>query len=344
MKPAQAAVASPPALDQLGRPLRDLRVSLIDRCNLRCPYCMPREIFGADYPFLPSSAWLSFLDIERIIRAFVPLGLRKLRLTGGEPLLRPKLPELVASLAAIPELDDLALTTNGVRLEALAAPLAEAGLHRVTVSLDGMSPTSVRHLSGERLRSPEPVLRGIDRARSLGLGVKVNTVVRRGVNHHEIVPLARHFIERGLPLRFIEYMDVGNSNDWKREQVVPTKDLHAQVSEHWTLEPLEAAYRGEVARRYRVLDAAPGAEIGFVSSISEPFCRDCNRARLSAEGQLFTCLFASRGTDLRPWLPCADAELSQRLRALWSGRKDRYSEERAEGKAVQKVEMGYIGG
>jgi cyclic pyranopterin phosphate synthase len=290
--------------DRLGRPLHDLRVSVIETCNYRCPYCMPEGSTPPD-EVLDSETRLSFEEIETAVRAFARQGVRKLRLTGGEPLLRRGLPELVARLAAIPGIEDLALTSNGSLLAGKARALREAGLHRLTVSLDALDPRVFRELSGNRGEVGD-VLAGIAAAEAAGFGsIKINCVVQRGVNEDEAIPLLERF--RGTPhvLRFIEYMDVGSCNGWAPERVLPSRELHARIAARWPLRPLSASYRGEVASRHAFVDGA--GEIGFVSSMSEPFCGDCHRARLSADGRLFTCLFASDGVDLRPALASGSA-------------------------------------
>ena len=327
-----------------GRPLRDLRISVTDRCNFRCRYCMPKEHFGPGFKFLPRVEILSFEEIVRVAQAFARLGVQKLRLTGGEPLLRSDLPHLVELLAAVPGVD-LALTTNGSLLEARAAELARAGLRRVTVSLDSLDEAVFRQMTDADL-SPVDVLRGIEAAASAGLGpVKVNAVVRRGVNDGHLVALARHFKGSGKIMRFVEYMDVGSTNGWRMDEVVSAHEIVEILSRELPLEPAEPSYRGEVAKRWRYRDGS--GEIGVISSVTQPFCGDCSRARLSAEGGLFTCLFATRGTDLRGALRAgaSDAELEDLIRGAWQKRDDRYSELRAEGSASpRRIEMSYIGG
>jgi cyclic pyranopterin phosphate synthase len=342
--PAPGSEAFP--RDRHGRPLHDLRVSVIETCNYRCPYCMPEGSTPPADEVLDSETRLSFDEIESAVRAFARQGVRKLRLTGGEPLLRRKLPELVARLAAIPGIDDLALTTNGSLLAGKARALREAGLHRLTVSLDALDPKLFRELSGNR-GDVEDVLAGIAAAESAGFGsLKINCVVQRGVNEGEVLALAQHF--RGSPhvLRFIEYMDVGNCNGWSPMRVLPSRELHARIHARWPLRPLSPGYRGEVAARHAYADGA--GEIGFVSSVSAPFCGDCHRARLSADGRLFTCLFASEGFDLRPALAQGEDALAARINALWSRRGDRYSELRgalaADQPARKRIEMFFIGG
>ncbi|MBN2113074.1 MAG: GTP 3',8-cyclase MoaA [Acidimicrobiia bacterium] len=332
-------------VDTLGRPMRDLRVSVTDRCNFRCRYCMPREVFGADYPFLPRSELLTFEEITRLAGIFAGLGVRKVRLTGGEPLLRHDLDRLVAMLAAVPGIEDLTMTTNGALLARHAAALAAAGLHRVTVSLDSLDDATFS--AGND--SPVPVaqvLEGIEAAAAAGLTpVKINVVVRRGVNEGEVAALAGRFKGSGHIVRYIEYMDVGHSNGWRLEHVVPAAEVLAAVNAEMPLEALPANYPGEVARRFRYRDGS--GEIGVVASVTRPFCGDCTRARLSADGKLFTCLFATSGHDLRALVrgEATDADIAAALTAVWQARADRYSEIRsADTLGLPKVEMSYIGG
>ena len=333
-----------PAIDTLRRPLRDLRISVTDRCNFRCVYCMPREIFGREYAFLPRAELLTFEEIERLARVFASRGVEKIRLTGGEPLLRRDLETLVAMLARIPALD-LTLTTNGVLLPAKAQPLADAGLRRVTVSLDSLDDDVFKAMNDADVPVAR-VLAGIDSAQAAGLGpVKVNTVVKRGVNEDSVLPLASHFRGSGVVVRFIEYMDVGVTNGWCLDEVVPAKEIVAAIEAEWPLEPVQPGYRGEVARRYRYRDGA--GEIGVIASVTQPFCRDCTRARVSADGKLYTCLFAAHGHDLRAVLRggATDAELGATVDGIWRVRADRYSEIRsAETVESPRVEMSYIGG
>jgi len=336
-------------LDTLGRPLHDLRISVTDRCNFRCTYCMPKEVFGRDYEFLPRDQVLSFEEIERAARAFVSLGVEKLRITGGEPLVRRDLPRLIASLAALRTPDgrelDLTLTTNGAALRALAGPLARAGLRRVTVSLDSLDDAVFGAMNGVDFPVAR-VLDGIDAALAVGLApVKVNMVVRRGINEASVVPMAGWARETGVTLRFIEYMDVGHSNGWRLDEVVGAGELIASVTGTWPAEPADPAYRGEVAGRWRYLDGA--GEFGIISSVTRPFCRDCTRARLSADGQLYTCLFAVTGRDLRAVLRdgSTDDELRTFIAGIWRARDDRYSELRsASTSTLPKVEMFAMGG
>jgi len=331
--------------DKLGRPMRDLRISVTDRCNQRCPYCMPAEIFGSGYRFLPRAEILSFEEIVRVVTVATNLGVRKVRLTGGEPLLRRNLPLLVRMLAGSADVEDLALTTNGLALPAFATELRSAGLGRVTVSLDAVDESLFRRMSGSR-RSVVEVREGIAAAKAAGLEVKVNCVLQRGVNDGEILPLAHFCRGSGILLRFIEYMDAGNHNGWNQESVVPSREVREILAAEFGLEPMIEARPGEVARRYRYADNA--GEVGFISAVTEPFCTGCNRARLTADGHLVTCLFAEQGTDLRPVLrgDADDAHLEECIRLIWQGRTDRYSEMRAAAHdgARAKVEMSYVGG
>ncbi len=329
--------------DTLGRPLRDLRVSVTDRCNFRCVYCMPKEVFGRDYLFLERRELLSFEEIVRLAHAFVAHGVGKIRVTGGEPLVRRDVERLVALLAAIPGLD-LTLTTNGSLLGEKARALKDAGLRRVTVSLDSLDEEVFRGMNDVDF-PVQRVLEGIDAAAAAGLPVKVNMVVKRGVNEDSVLPMARAFRERGHILRFIEYMDVGHSNGWRLDDVVPAAEIVAAVDAELPLEQAEANYRGEVARRWRYRDGS--GEIGVIASVTQPFCGDCTRARLSAEGRLYTCLFGVRGHDLRALVrgDASDEELCEAIGRIWSRRTDRYSEIRSGNTAdLPKVEMSYIGG
>lgn len=331
--------------DRLGRPLRDLRISVMDRCNFRCPYCMPEDKYHKDFQFLSADQRLSFDEIVRVSRLFAGLGVHKLRITGGEPLLRANLPDLIAELRLLPGIDDIALTTNGVLLGQHAAALKAAGLDRVTVSLDSLDEAVFRRMSGGRGRL-ERVLEGIAEAESAGLApVKVNAVIKRGVNDHTALDLVEHFRGTGVIVRFIEYMDVGTINHWKAAETVPARELLAQLQERYRLEPAASNYHGEVASRYVFADG--GGEIGFITSVTEPFCGSCTRARLSSDGKLFTCLFAAHGTDLRTALRdgSSDTELLRIVTGVWTRRADRYSELRARNNApAEKVEMYYIGG
>lgn len=331
-------------LDTLGRPLKALRISVTDRCNFRCAYCMPREVFGPDYAFLPREALLSFEEVTRLARVFQHLGVSKIRLTGGEPLLRRELPALVRMLAALPGIDDLALTTNGVLLPELAAPLKAAGLNRLTVSLDTLRPDRFRTLSDTDLPL-EKVLAGLRAARAAGFGaLKLNCVLQKGVNEDEILDLAQFAREEGHTLRFIEFMDVGTTNGWKMEAVVPAETVRARLHARWPLEPLGAP-EGAVAQGWQYRDGQ--GEVGLISSVTTPFCRGCDRARLSADGHLYTCLFAAEGLDLKGFLRSghSDADLAALLTARWTRREDRYSElRRSQTQGLPKVEMSRIGG
>jgi GTP 3',8-cyclase len=330
--------------DAFGRPLRDLRISVTDRCNFRCVYCMPKEVFGRDYAFLPREQLLSFEEIERLARVFAAHGVEKIRLTGGEPLVRRDLELLVGMLARIDGLD-LTLTTNGSLLPQKAQALADAGLGRITVSLDSLDDEVFRAMNDVDF-PVERVLAGIEAAAAAGLApVKVNMVVRRGLNEASVLPMARYFRESGHILRFVEYMDVGHTNGWRLDDVVPAAELVAAIDAELPLEPVEPAYRGEVARRWRYRDG--GGEIGLIASVTQPFCGDCTRARISADGKLYTCLFALRGHDLRDVLRSGapDAELERLIGDIWRVREDRYSDLRTAATAdLPKVEMSYIGG
>jgi cyclic pyranopterin phosphate synthase len=332
-------------LDTRGRPLHDLRISVTDRCNFRCVYCMPRAVFGRDHAFLPRAELLSFEEITRLVTIFTRLGVEKVRLTGGEPLVRRELPTLVGMLGAIPGVRDLTLTTNGVLLREQAVALKEAGLHRVTVSLDADDDATFMRLNDAGVPVAR-VLAGIEAAEAAGLGpIKLNMVVKRGWNEHAILPMARRFRATGRILRFIEYMDVGHSNGWRLDEVITADEILATIASESPLEPMAPTKAGEVAERYRYTDG--GGEIGIIASVSRPFCGDCNRARLSADGQLFTCLFATAGHDLRALVRdgASDAALEAVVRRIWEVRDDRYSEIRSEETvALPKVEMSYIGG
>ena len=344
---ANSPIAAELPRDRLGRALHDLRISVMDRCNFRCPYCMPEATYGEHFEFLRNDERLSFDEIERLCRLAAQLGVSKLRLTGGEPLLRPKLAELVTRLRQIDGIKDLAMTTNGVLLSRHAAELRDAGLDRMTVSLDTLDPVLFHRMSGGR-GALDDVLAGIDAAQAAAYphGVKLNAVVQRGVNEHTVTDLVERFRGSGIVVRLIEYMDVGNRNDWTPDDVVPSRELIERIDARWPLEALPARYPGEVATRYRYRDGA--GEIGVISSVSEPFCGSCTRARLSSEGMLYTCLFATQGADLRGPLRAGDSDeqLLDRLRDVWLRRADRYSEERAERRnsARRKIEMNYIGG
>jgi len=333
---------SPLPLDLRARPLHDLRLSVIEACNFRCPYCMPADRVPDDYGFDAASR-LSFDEIETLVRGCVALGVNKLRLTGGEPLLRKRLPQLVERLAAINGLQDIALTTNGSLLAAQARALRDAGLGRITVSLDAIDPQRFSQMSGGRGDIAD-VLAGIEAAQAAGFAsIKLNCVVERGINDDQVLPLLERFRGSGHVLRFIEYMDVGTCNGWVRDRVVPSAELRDRIAARWPLRALEANYRGEVASRYAFADGQ--GEVGFVSSVSEPFCGDCHRARVSADGKLYTCLFAGDGHDLRPALAQGESALRDRVAELWSNRGDRYSELRgASGASRRHVEMYLIGG
>jgi cyclic pyranopterin phosphate synthase len=335
-------------LDQFARPLHDLRISVMDRCNFRCPYCMPKAHFHDNYRFLKSAERLSFEEIVRLSRLFASLGVRKLRLTGGEPLLRANLPDLIGDLTSIPGIDDIALTTNGVLLAQHAVDLHANGLRRVTVSLDTVDKDIFARMSGG-FAALDQVLHGIDAAIIAGLTpVKINCVVERGVNDHTVLDLIDQFRGRPVVVRFIEFMDVGNRNAWQPSGVVPSRELAARIQARWPMHPIAENYRGEVAQRWRFDDGA--GEIGFISSVSQPFCGACSRARLSSEGKFYTCLFATEGIDLRAAVRAGatDSELLNVIRGKWLGRTDRYSELRDEKRRTEpllkKIEMYYIGG
>lgn len=347
-----------PLTDLRGRPLQDLRISLIDECNFRCTYCMPAELFGHSYAFLPKEELLSFDEIVRTASLFAQLGVRKIKLTGGEPLLRPWIPELVARLVEIPGIEDLGLITNGHRLQALARRLRSAGLSRITVSLDALDGELFSEITGGRGRV-ETVIKGIEAAAAAGFDpVKINVVVQRGVNENQILPIIERFREGPFIVRFIEFMDVGNRNRWRMDSVVPASEIVERVTSRYPAEPVEPNYPGEVAQRYRFLDGT--GEFGVIASVTRPFCGGCTRIRLSADGKLFTCLFATTGLDIKEALRqgVADELLAGKIRSLWSFRGDRYAEERAqapeEAEATaatsaeqdggERVEMYYIGG
>jgi cyclic pyranopterin phosphate synthase len=345
--PAVATLAAKPKpRDTLGRPLHDLRISVMDRCNFRCPYCMPREQFHENYRFLKPAERLSFEEILRVTRVFVDLGVRKVRLTGGEPLLRPNVSELVGELSALEGVEDVALTTNGVLLAKHAAELKANGLKRVTVSLDSLDPAVFAKMSGG-FQGIEQVLEGIQAAVDSGLTpLKINAVVERGMNDHTALDLVERFRGTGVIVRFIEYMDVGNRNHWSLDRVMPSHELMQRIHARWPVHAAAGNYRGEVAERY-VFDDGSG-EVGFISSVTQPFCGDCSRARLSSEGVFYTCLFAASGTDLKAPLrdSASDAELTDLIRNVWLGRADRYSEQRSTQTEypLRKIEMYYIGG
>jgi GTP 3',8-cyclase len=331
--------------DALGRPLHDLRISVTDRCNFRCVYCMPREAFGRDFAFLQRAQLLTFEEIARVTRLFVAHGVEKIRLTGGEPLLRQNVETLVEMLAAIDGVRDIALTTNGVLLtREKARALAAAGLKRISISLDSLDEATFRATTDSTF-SVDDVLRAIDNAAAAGLApVKIDAVVKRGMNDHEIIPLARRFRGTGHIVRFIEYMDVGNTNAWQMPEVVPGREVLATIAAQWPVEPVEPQYFGEVAERWRYADGA--GEIGIITSVTRPFCGSCTRARLSAAGELFTCLFASNGRDLRTLIRggASDDEIGAVIGSVWRARDDRYSELRAALPPAHKVEMSHIGG
>ena len=331
--------------DSLGRPLRDLRISVTDRCNFRCTYCMPKEVFGRDFQFLPAAQLLTFEEITRLARIFIDLGAEKIRLTGGEPLLRRDVERLIAMLAELPGLRDITLTTNGSALAKRAAGLKAAGLRRITVSLDSLDEAVFRSMNDVDF-PVQRVLEGIDAARDAGLApIKVNMVVQRGVNEHSIVDMARHFHGSGCILRFIEFMDVGATNGWRLDDVVSAEEIVGAIHAELPLEPIPANYPGEVARRWRYLDG--GGEIGVIASVTRPFCGTCSRARLSSEGRLYTCLFGVQGKDLRGLLRGgqADDAIAAQVRQVWQARTDRYSEIRSAATLhLPKVEMSHIGG
>ena len=332
-----------PVEDTLRRPLRDLRVSITDRCNFRCVYCMPKEVYGRDYEFMPRAELLTFEEIARLARIFAGLGVEKIRLTGGEPLIRRDVERLVEMLAAIPGLD-LTLTTNGAVLAQKAQSLKDAGLKRITVSLDSLDDDVFRAMNDVDFPVGR-VLGGIEAAAAAGLPVKVNVVVKRSVNDESVLPMARHFRGSGHVVRFIEYMDVGHTNGWRLDDVVPAAEILSSIRSELPLEPLPPRYPGEVAERYRYLDGS--GEIGVIASVTRPFCGACTRARLSADGSLYTCLFATTGHDLRELVrgPGGDEEIAAAVSAIWRVREDRYSELRsAATRDLPKVEMSYIGG
>jgi GTP 3',8-cyclase len=331
--------------DYFKRPLRDLRISVTDKCNFRCTYCMPAEIFGPDYPFLRREELLSFEELERLTRIFVEsLGVKKIRITGGEPLMRPNLAELIGKINDIDGVEDIAMTTNGSLLPKYAKDLKEAGLKRVSISLDSLRDEIFGQINGRGV-SVQTVLDGIDAASDAGLQVKINMVVKKGMNDSDILPMARFFREKGHILRFIEFMDVGNTNKWKLDDVYPKSRIIEEISKVMPLEPIRPNYTGEVASRFRYIGSDD--EIGVISSVSDAFCSTCNRARLSASGMLYTCLFASKGHDIRSPIRSGlnDEELTGLLQDVWNGRKDRYSLERSTTDAARpKIEMSHIGG
>jgi cyclic pyranopterin phosphate synthase len=330
--------------DRLGRKFRDLRISVTDRCNMRCVYCMPKEHFNAHYPFLGKDELLTFDEIDRLAKIFIPLGVQKIRITGGEPLVRHHIEDLVARLSAFPDVE-LTMTTNGTLLSRKAQKLKDAGLDRVTVSLDSDDDATFRIMSDVGYHV-ERVVNGIRAAEEAGLTpIKINMVVKKGVNEDSIFSMADRFRGTGHILRFIEYMDVGSTNDWRLEDVVPAKEIIERVNRVFAIEPIEPNYSGEVARRWRYKDG--GGEIGIISSVTQPFCGDCSRARLSADGKLYTCLFAVKGYDLRGWIRSGstDEEISDLIESIWGQRQDRYSEIRnGRKRGMRKIEMSYIGG
>lgn len=331
--------------DRLGRPIRDLRISVTDRCNFRCSYCMPKEVFGDDYAFLPKQELLSFEEIHRLTEIFVSMGVKKIRLTGGEPLLRRGLPELVQKIFSVEGVEDVGLTTNGLLLKQHGAALYEAGLRRLNISLDALDSDLFGKLNGRGVAS-SPIMQNIDFAKELGFEIKVNMVVQKGVNESEILPMAAYFKERGITLRYIEFMDVGNDNGWSFQKVVTKGEILEKLQSEFELEPVDQDYFGEVAKRYRYKGS--DAQVGFITSVSESFCSSCTRARLSSDGKFYTCLFAAEGFDIRELLRNGldDAELLEAVSAVWERRADRYSDERTEqtAKNRKKIGMSYIGG
>lgn len=331
--------------DSLERPLQDLRISVIDRCNFRCTYCMPAEVFGSDYAFLQEEFLLTFNEIERLARLFISMGVEKIRLTGGEPLLRKDLPKLIARLTKLEGLKDIGLTTNGIHLAKQAKALKDAGLKRVNISLDAIEDHVFQKINGRNV-STKPVLKGIEAAKAAGLEVKVNMVVKKRMNDSQILPMAQYFKEQEIQLRFIEFMDVGSTNGWNFEQVITKEQLIEKINRVYPIEPVQSRYFGEVAKLYRYVGS--DAEVGFITSVSESFCSSCTRARISADGKFYTCLFGEKGTDLRTLLRenISDASLLKILQHTWRYRTDRYSDERTVESTNKrpKVEMSYIGG
>ncbi|MGE0992723.1 GTP 3',8-cyclase MoaA [Bacillus sp. GMa5/2] len=331
--------------DSLKRPLQDLRISVIDRCNFRCTYCMPAEVFGPDYAFLQEEFLLTFDEIERLARLFISMGVNKIRLTGGEPLLRKDLPQLIARLAKLEGLKDIGLTTNGIHLTKQAKALKDAGLKRVNISLDAIEDDVFKKINGRNV-STKPVLKGIEEAKNAGLEVKINMVVKKGMNDSQILHMARYFKEQEIQLRFIEFMDVGSTNGWNFEQVITKEQLIEKINRVYPIEPVQPRYFGEVAKLYRYVGS--DAEVGFITSVSQSFCSSCTRARISADGKFYTCLFGEKGTDLRTLLRenISDASLLKILQHTWGFRTDRYSDERTAESTNKrpKVEMSYIGG
>ncbi|MFU1798109.1 GTP 3',8-cyclase MoaA [Paenibacillus azoreducens] len=338
-------MAANPIVDQLARPMRDLRISVTDRCNFRCAYCMPKEFFGDDYAFMPKEKLLSWEEITRLAGLYATLGIRKIRLTGGEPLLRRGLPELIRMLSSIRGIEDIGCTTNGLLLGQQAQNLYDAGLRRINVSLDALDPDLFGRINGRGVTS-DTILRNIDLASEIGLQVKINMVVQKDVNEQEILPMADYFKKRGITLCFIEFMDAGNTNGWSLKKVVTKKEIWERLGGADALVPVQPRYPGEVAKRFRYKDGQ--AEVGIISSVSEAFCSSCTRVRLSSDGKIYTCLFASKGFDLRALLRggASDEELLAAIRKTWEQRGDRYSEERTEhtAKNFKKIGMSYIGG
>lgn len=333
-----------PTLDKLKRPLKDIRISVTDQCNFRCSYCMPAEIFGPDHEFLPKEEYLTFEEIIQVVEAAASLGVEKVRITGGEPLLRKNLPELIQMITKVEGIQDIALTTNAVFLPKQAAALKKAGLQRVNISLDAIDDEIFRRMNGRSV-GIKPVLKGIEAAKEAGLDIKINMVVRKGVNDDQVIPMAEFFKEKGITLRYIEFMDVGSTNGWRLDSVVTKAEIISMLKAHFGVKPLEASYYGEVASRYQYTDS--DTEVGVISSVSQSFCSSCTRARLSVEGRLFTCLFASKGTDLKAYLRGeVSHDLKEVLKDIWTNRSDRYSDERTEETAAnrERIEMSYIGG
>lgn len=333
--------------DQLQRPIRDLRISVTDRCNFRCSYCMPAEVFGPDYAFLPHDKILSFEEIQRLVKVFVSLGVEKIRITGGEPLLRKDLPTLIHMIDAVEGVKDIAMTTNGTLLKKFAQPLKDAGLQRVSISLDSLDEDRFFEMNGRRGRV-KTVLEGIEKAAEVGLQVKINMVVKKGVNDQDIEQMAAFFKERQHILRYIEYMDVGNSNGWRLDDVVSKKEIVEKVNAFSPIQPIDPNYKGEVASRFEYADQK--TEIGVISSVTDSFCSTCSRARISAEGKLYTCLFATKGTDLRDLIRNEEDDeiVLKQISHVWENRIDRYSDERNEQtmkeRKKHKIEMSHIGG
>mgnify|MGYP003553380605 FL=1 len=332
-------------VDAFNRPLRNVRISVIDQCNLRCTYCMPAEVFGRDYAFLPQNQLLTFEEIERLVKIFASLGTEKIRLTGGEPLLRKGLPQLIEKLLKVEGIQDVSLTTNGILLGTYAEQLKNAGLKRINVSLDSLDSKTYGEMNGRHF-PVEKVLRSIEKAAATGLHIKINMVVQKDNNDQDIIPMAKYCFEKGYTLRFIEYMDVGNTNRWNMAQVVPSQHILELLHKEMPVQPVVSNDRGEVAKRYKYVGT--NKEIGFISSVTEAFCSDCNRARISADGKLYTCLFATSGTDVKALLQNrCDEEVKIQLENIWLQRQDRYSEERStlnETRPSNKIEMSYIGG